>query len=280
MRYISSPPDSKWVGFAVATLLGLMVLLTFSSCGGGGPKVDPAKYRDWSKSQTARFNFYFSPTSTWKDTIKVADLTNGYERFLKEICAILEMPIPDGKIDMYIYASDRELKEMTGGDGQFSTENAIHWGGLYPYGYQLTKFLLEKKGIKPGQFRVMNEGVPNLLDYSGFNYHDKTNRLVNSKKLVPLAELGDNARFDSLGFTLRRAEAASFCGFIMYNYGLDRLFMLWQSSVDWKKSVETIFQMPLDEFEKAWLAFARNNTDDPDGTMDNDTAQDMKVNIQ
>jgi hypothetical protein len=280
MRHKARSSQSKWLTSAIAASLGLMMLAAFLSCGGGGPNIDPAKYKEWSKSQTAHFNFYFSPTSTWKDSVKVADLTNGYERFMKEICAILEMPIPDGKIDLYIYASDRELKEMTGTEGQFSNDHAIHWGGLYPYGYQLTKFLLEKKGIKPGQFRVMNEGVPNLLDYSGFNYHDKTNRLVNSKKFVPLAELGDNARFDSLGFTLRRAEAASFCGFIMFNYGLDRLFMLWQSSVDWKKSIETIFQMPLDEFEKAWIAFARNNTHDPEGNMDNDTSQDMRINMQ
>lgn len=273
----------KWLSLhwsrVIAGIACLVMALIVLSCG-GGPKVDPAKYKDWGKSQTAHFNFYFAPESTWKDPVKIADLTNGYERFMKEICAILEMPIPEGKIDMYIYASDQQLKDMTSAESQFSTENSIHWGGLYPYGYQLTKFLLAKKGIKPGQFHVMNEGVPDLLDYSGFNYHDKANRLVNSRQLIPLAELGDNARFDSLGFTVRRAEAASFCGFVMYNYGLDRLFMLWQSSVDWKKSVETIFQMPLDDFEKAWLAFARANTHDPDGTVDTDPDHDMKVKMQ
>lgn len=268
----------KYAGPGAVAVFLLVGALIVSSCGRSEPRINPANYKDWIKVEKAHFTFYCSPKSTWKD--KMEDLANGYERFLKEICAILEMPIPDGKIDMYIYSSDLEVKDLTGGKDPFSTEHSIHWGGMYPYGYQLTKFLLEKKGIKPGKFRVMNEGVPNLLDFSGFNYHDKTNRLVNSKRFVHLAELGDNARFDSLDFTLRRAEAASLCGFIMYNYGLERLFMLWQSSVDWKKSVESIFQVPMDDFEKYWLDFARLNCPDSQGTMENDTTRDMRVRIQ
>ncbi len=278
MRVKRNGYDWLWLEVGAAMLIALSGMLMLSSCGKGSPKFDAANYKDWKKVQTIHFNFFISPKSTWMN--KTEDITNGYERFLKEISAILEMPIPDGKIDMYIYASEAELKGMTGGRDPFSTEHAIHWGGLYPYGYQLTKFLLEKKGIKPGKFDVLNEGVPNLLDFSGFNYHDKANRLVNSREFVRLVDLGDNARFDSLGFTRRRAEAASLAGFIMYNYGLDRLFMLWQSSVDWKKSIETIFQMPVDDFEKAWIAFARSNTNDPEGTVDNDPDQDMKVKVK
>jgi hypothetical protein len=126
----------------------------------------------------------------------------------------------------------------------------------------------------------MNEGIPHLLDFSGINYHDKTNRLVNSGKFVGLADLGDNNRFDSLAFPVKRSESASLCGFIMYNYGNERLFMLWKSSVDWQRSIETIFQTPLDEFEKKWLDFARANTQTPEGTTENDSVQDLRMIIQ
>ncbi len=253
-------------------------LILFASCGKDEPQIDPAMYKDWKLYSYGHFDIRYSPRSVWAG--KIADLARGYERFLTEICAILEMPVPEGKINLYVYAPGTEGKDITGRNLPFSTADAIHWDMLYPYGYQLTKFLLAKKGIEPGQYKVMNEGVPHLLDYSGINYHDKTNRLVNSGKFVSLAEMGDNTRYDSLDFRIKRAEAASLSGFIMYNYGLERLFMLWKSSVGWQRSIETIFQTPIDEFEKRWLDFARNNTKYPDGTMDNDSVPDLKVIMQ
>jgi len=256
-------------------LVGLLIL---AACGKKESEIDPSKYAGWKLYSYGHFNIHYDPRSSWGP--KMADLARGYERFLTEICGILEMPVPEEKIELYIYVPGPEGKEITGRTLPFSTANSIHWDALYPYGYQLTKFLLAKKGIEPGNFHVMNEGVPHLLDFSGINYHDKTNRLVNSGKFVPLAELGDNNRFDSLAFPIKRSESASLCGFIMYNYGLERLFMLWKSSVGWQRSIETIFQSPIDEFEKKWLEFARANTKSPEGTMENDSVQDLRMLIQ
>ena len=254
------------------------MLTTVLSCGKGEPKFDPANYKDWSKYSVGHFTTYCDPKSVWASQLK--ELTQGYDRFLIEISAMLEMPVPEQHIDLYVYAPGPQNKEMTGRDLPFFTDSTIHWDGLYPYGYEITKFLLAKKGIEPGKFRVMNEGVPHLLDFSGFNYHDKANRLVNSGKFVGLAELGDNARFDSIAFSARRAESASLCGYIMYNYGLERLFMVWKSSVDWQRSIETIFQLPIDDFEKQWISFARANAIDSAGTMDNDTVKDVRISVQ
>ena len=78
---------------------------------------------------------------------------------------------------------------------------------------------------------------------------------------------------------IKRSESASLCGFIMYNYGLDRLLMLWNSSIDWKRSIETIFQLPIDEFQKKWLDFALSNAIDPKGTMENDPSKDIRISV-
>ena len=260
-----------------AAIMAAMLTMVLS-CGKDEPKFDPANYKDWSKYSVGHFTTYCDPKSVWASQLK--ELTQGYDRFLTEISAILEMPVPEQHIDLYVYAPGPQNKEMTGRDLPFFTDSTIHWDGLYPYGYEITKFLLAKKGIEPGKFRVMNEGVPHLLDFSGFNYHDKANRLVNSGKFVGLAELGDNARFDSIAFSVRRAESASLCGYIMYNYGLERLFMVWKSSVDWQRSIETIFQLPIDDFEKQWISFARANAIDSAGTMDNDTVKDVRISVQ
>jgi hypothetical protein len=67
---------------------------------------------------------------------------------------------------------------------------------------------------------------------------------------------------------------------MVYNYGIDRLFMLWNSSIGWGRSVETIFQLPIDEFEKSWLDFARSQTEDPDGTVEDDTTRTMRLIVK
>ncbi|MCK5128053.1 MAG: hypothetical protein KAR42_17485 [candidate division Zixibacteria bacterium] len=246
-----------------------------SGCGEREPEIDMSQYDSWLKYDYGHFSFRVSPTSEYAENISV--LAKNYERFLKDLCAYLEMPVPEGKIRMYVYTAGNEDKTITGRQTPFSDDSTIHWGNKYPYGYELTKFLLRKRGFEPGQFNAINEGIPFLLDFSGLNYHDKTNRRVNSDLFFGVEALGDSQKFDSLDFVGRRAESASLCGFIMYNYGLDRLFMLAESSVEWRRSIETIFQLPLDEFEKSWIEFARENSNDPEGLVDDDPVKDMRI---
>ncbi len=238
-------------------------------------KIDPALYADWEKYDYGHFAFRFSPNSVF--TTGKAKLAKNYERFLTEICAYLEIPVPDEKITLYVYALGIEDRDITGRQTPFSDDSTIHWGNKYPYGYELTKFLLRKSGYKPGDFEVVNEGIPFLLDFSSHNYHDKTNRRNNSDSLISLVDLGDSQIFDTVNFVAKRAESASLCGFIMYNYGLDRLFMLAESSVDWRRSIETIFQMPLEDFEQTWLLFAREMSNEPEGLLSNDPDQDLQI---
>jgi len=253
----------------------ILALMIFISCGDKEEKVDLKKYDGWKEYTYGHFNYHVDPHSIWAG--RMGELAKGYERYLSELCMMLDMDVPEDKIEFFIYVPGPRADSLAGRPIPFSTDKTIHWGGLYPYGYELTKYLLARKGLEPGRFDVVNEGVPNLLDFSGLNYHDKTNRLVNSGQFVSLQSLGDNAVFDSIPFSTRRAESASLCGFIMYDYGLDRLFMLWNSSTDWKRSIETIFQQPIDDFEKMWLDFARGNSADPEGTVENDTIKDMRI---
>ncbi|MEE9441524.1 MAG: hypothetical protein V3V99_02510 [candidate division Zixibacteria bacterium] len=264
--------DKKIIAYL---FLFVLALLFFGGCEEEESENLIPKYQDWAIKGHGHFIFHISPKSRW--TAKYKEISEGYEKFLREICVLLEMPIPNDTIHMYIYNPGKEAKEITGRETPWSNNTEIHWGDKYPYGYELTKFLLRKKGIKDGKFKAMNEGVPFLLDFSSKNYHDKTNRRFNSGTLVSLSGLGDNNKLDSLDFATRRAESASFCGFIMFNYGLDRLFMIHQTSADWKDAIETIFQMPIERFEQLWLDFARENSNDPEGLVEDDPDPDMRI---
>ncbi len=263
---------------AILWLSAIFCLTLSIGCGGDKSDIDSSSYAGWEHFEKGQLRFHISPKSRWLNDKE--QLAEGYSRFIAELCNVLEMPVPPDTIDIYVYAPGMQIHEITGQDGPFHTENAIHWAGLTPYGYQLSKFLLMKKGIEPGQFKVINEGVPHLLDFSSINYHDKLNRINNSGMFVGIIQLGDNQKFDSLDYTIQRTESASLAGFIMYNYGVDRLFMLWKSSVDWRRSIETIFQLPIDEFENNWLQFAREFADDPEGTVEDDTTLMFRTVIQ
>lgn len=268
------PARILWTVIPLIIVTGLLL-----SCGSKDESAELSeKYADFERYTYGHFDIYFMPKSGWRNY--KADIGQGYERFLTEICSLLEMPIPEDTIKLFIYLPSKEAVEIAGHEIPFSDDKSIHWAGYYPYGYELTKFLLRRKGVKPGRFHVLNEGLPHVLDFSSINYHDKTNRLINSQLYTPLANLGDNEIFDSLKFSDRRSQSASLCGFLMYNYGLDRLLMLWQSKRPWKESVETIFQMPIDEFEDSWKTFALAHADDPLGLVETDTVPDVKVEVQ
>jgi len=260
----------------IGLVIGLLAIgLIFSSCGEKKIETETPVYEGWSKYTYGHFVIHFSPTTRY--AADKAGLARAFERFLTEICNILEMPVPEGEIGLYVYANGSEAKKLTGREAPFSDDSTIHWAGLHPYGYQLTKFLLHKKGIQPGQFTVLNEGIANLLDFSGFNYHDRTNRLYNSGRFVGLSVLGDNDAFDSLSGYASRSESASLTGFIMYTYGVDRLMMFHSSLTGWEEAIEALFHEDMDKLEQSWLDFARQQSNDPKGTVENDSTYKLRI---
>lgn len=270
-----SPINRKRSVLVLSCLLfGLLLAL---SCGKNETRTETDQYEGWTKYSYGHFIMNFSPTSRY--SAKKASVAKGFERFLTEICEMLEMPVPEDKIYLYVYSGGGEAKTITGRDVPFSNDTAIHWAGLRPYGYQLTKFLLAQKGVPQSKYHVLNEGIANLLDFSGINYHDRANRSVNSNKFVRLIELGDNDVFDTMGGYIQRSESASLAAFIMFGYGPDRLFMLSASLADWKESIETLFQMEIDQFEESWLQFALEHSLDSLGTMENDSTYKVRIEV-
>jgi hypothetical protein len=280
VRQAQSHKQRKFKSSVIVAGLGTLALLAFLliGCGGGDEKIDSSTYKDWKTYSYGKFTFHYPPGSVW--TNKLDGFAQGYNRFVDEICKVLEMPVPEETIDFYIYDSDEHAEELTGRKTPFMTENAIHWSVSTPYAYQLTKFLLHKKGVEPSDFTVLNEGIAYLLDFSSINYHDKTIRIFNSDSLVTLEALGENDVFDTLSMKFKRPESASLCGFITYNYGIQRFLMLWESSVGWQRSIETIFQLPLDEFQTKWIAFASSQADDPEGTIEADSLHIQGIPIR
>lgn len=268
---------------AVALLIGLFVL---SSCGkkseqkadetteaeAQSPAPPPQQtqesspYDGWERYTYGHFVGYFSPQSPFIK--RKGEVVTAFDRFLGEICDLLELPEPEGKIYLFVYSSPMEAEAITGRSTPFMDDSAIHWGVTSAYGYQLTKFVLAKNGIKPGRYDVVYEGIAHLLDFSGINYHAATARLIDSGRFVSLVNLGDNRIFDTLNSFVKRAESASFVGFVMFEYGTDKVFALNKSQEFWVETVEAIFQSPINIVGKRWMNFARAHSVDSTAVID------------
>jgi hypothetical protein len=231
------------------------------------PESQPASpYDGWQRYTYGHFIGYFSPQSPFVS--RKGQVVMAFDQFLAEICDILELEAPKDKIYLFVYASPMEAEGITGQSTPFMNDSSIHWGVTSAYGYELTKFVMAKNGIKPGRYNVVYEGIAHLLDFSGVNYHTATTKLMDSGRFVSAIDLGDNRIFDTLNQFVKRAESASFVGYIMYEYGTDKVFAVNQSQEFWVETVEAVFQKPFNIFAKGWRTFARVHSVDTAAVID------------
>ncbi len=273
------------------TIAALIAMFVFVSCGkkkdqkaGESTEAQPqsqtqtlpqlqgvSPYDGWERYTYGHFIGYFSPQSPFIG--RKGQVVTAFDQFLAEICDILELPVPENTIYLFVYASPMEAEEITGQSTPFMDDSAIHWGVTSAYGYQLTKFIMAKNGIKPGRYDVVYEGIAHLLDFSGVNYHAATARLIDSGRFVSALDLGDNRIFDTLNPFVKRAESASFIGFIMFEYGTDKVFAINKSQEFWVETIEAVFQKPINIFGKEWTTFARAHSADSAAVIDDSATQ-------
>jgi hypothetical protein len=65
----------------------------------------------------------------------------------------------------------------------------------------------------------------------------------------------------------------------MFGYGMDGISMLNASLSSWEESIEALFHMEVDVFEKSWLDFTLEYCDDPAGTVETDSTYKMRIQV-
>jgi hypothetical protein len=238
----------------LATAMALIAV--FSGCAKKKTAEIP-KYQGWLSYSYKHFVFHYPADSFWGK--KMNEFSDAYERFLTEDCDFLAMEIPRDTINFYIHNSPEEGQKLTGHIMPFHTANEVHWDRRTPFGLELARYLIDKMDIRMTDFRVLRDGLPVLLDYSGNDYHHNTYALVESKQFIPLDSLINNESYGRADSVNREWEAASLVAFITYNFGINRLKMLWQSTATFEKSIKELFGVDLKKFEQGWLIFAKKS---------------------
>lgn len=126
---------------------------------------------------------------------------------------------PPEKIYMMMFPNKFEAEEVLGREVPFVSGDTIFYEMFAPLGTAITKLMIDRVNPGGSKFAFVNEGLPTLLDFSGEDYHEKALDLIESGGIFPLADMVDNDVYTRMPRQLRREQAASFLGFLSYNYG-------------------------------------------------------------
>jgi hypothetical protein len=126
---------------------------------------------------------------------------------------------PPEKIYMMMFPNKFEAEEVLGHEVPFVSGDTIFYEMFSPLGIGITELMINQVNPGGSKFAFVNEGLPTLLDFSGEDYHEKALGYIESGEVFPLADMVDNDKYTKMPRQLRKEQAASFLGFLSYNYG-------------------------------------------------------------
>ncbi|MCK4657601.1 MAG: hypothetical protein KAT85_11235 [candidate division Zixibacteria bacterium] len=126
---------------------------------------------------------------------------------------------PPDKIYVMMFPNKFEAEEVLGREVPFVSGDTIFYEMFAPLGTGITELMLNRVNPGGSKFAFVNEGLPTLLDFSGEDYHEKALGFIESGEAIPVADMVDNDKYTRMPRQLRREQAASFLGFLSYNYG-------------------------------------------------------------
>jgi hypothetical protein len=126
---------------------------------------------------------------------------------------------PPEKIFLMMFPNKFEAEEVLGREVPFVSGDTIFYEMFAPLGTGVTDLMLHLVNPDGSKFAFVNEGLPTLLDFSGEDYHERAIDLVESGEAFPMADIVENDLYARMPEQSRKEQAASFLGFLSYNYG-------------------------------------------------------------
>ena len=249
----------------VALAIGLMMI----SCGDKGEK-KPAGDAGTAEVDMAVGEDFFDDwkTYTYKNirivypedhpqTGFMEDMAKGYVAATEKDCQFLGIEIPAETLTVYFYTGYGQGMSSTNQEYPFAIPDkaVIHFWLPSFLGPTLMQYLLPRWQAGEPQFRFLKHGIIALLDYSGQNYHERTQEFAADTGFIPLVELAVDTNVNFNEERHQTAEAASFVDFVVYYYGIDALTGLYTAEDSFEAAVDRVFRLPVGELEDLWLGF-------------------------
>ena len=261
--FLSNCTTGRLVGYF------LIVLVVVSGCidkkADIGNAVAENPYSGWNQYAYGNVRILYQPGHPLE--AQIGEISRRYDVALDVIAGRLKMePYVDTLLVVY-YTGWGQGREMTGREYPFGTDTAIHFWLPSFLGPTLMQHLLPRWSTKEPRHQLMKHGLIALNDFSGQDYHRSTIKYIEDDRFIPLAALAVDTNINSDAERYQSAEAASFCAFILGQWGVSGLKKMYESQLPFALAVESNLGFTLDSLETLWVLSARVNVR-PDSTKD------------
>ncbi len=233
---------------SVPVVLGLLIL---SGCSGETLRTEQLK-ESWELYSSDNLTYYYPPDSPRLG--RMESFATSCEEIFEHVTRVLAVDIEE-RIEIFIFTTDQQSDSLLGQPAGFYQDGTIVLRiGQHPGGY-LAQAVSDHIDQTAGSFEILEAGLFQLYAEPAVNAHARTLAYERTNRFIPLTDLADTAVVkDQKVFNL---ESASFCAFLLANFGPERFKMLWSSVRGFVESVERIYGVDILEFEAAWQAYYR-----------------------
>lgn len=258
----------------------LLIVLFIAGCGSKDDKTDPEQesslqnsvlikgftgklrsdpgYEAWREYKDDYLTVFCPPdndlierTPAIADKIKQVFLENSLR---------LQIQIPKPFI-FYLYNNTTEIQELTDCERTCVEGNTIHYMIFTPLGEPIMIRLLQDFDPDGSPCPFCYEGVSTLLNYSGKNYVEEAYIDYYNEQLPTLEQLLDPAVYPTLDSIQRGEAAAGLTQFLLTAPWNPEMFLtVCKSNQDTKTALENMYKLPLDQLEKNWIEFLKQNS--------------------
>lgn len=178
-----------------------------------------------------------------------------YNFSINDISSLLAMEPPPDTLVIFYYTGYGQGREWTGSKYPFTQDSIIHFWVPSFIGPTLVDWLLPYWSDVTPRYPLYRHGLRALFDFSGQNYHLATYKYIKDGDFIPLDSLVKDTTIDSDAERYQSAEAASFIGYVLADYGPLRLKTMYESDQPFDQMIRTLFHLPIDSVQNRWLEF-------------------------
>lgn len=240
--------------FGRRCVLLLGCLLVLSGCGSETIDTSVIK-KNWQEYTTEHFRFYFPDDSP--RARRMPFFSAECEEIFGHVIGVLGVQ-PEQAIDFFLFTTEAQGDSLIGRSCGFFAEGQIFLCiGQHPGGSIALAgcYLIDPQAAS---FDLLKTGMYELYSRVAVNIHAETFAFERKNRFIPLVELTDNTLLHDR--VVYQTEAASFCAFLLTRYGADRFRALWRAERGLAESIEQVYQLKPEVFEKQWQEFYRRES--------------------
>jgi hypothetical protein len=252
----------------VVGILGLVLMLCFvlpSGCS-KSPETPKGKleklqgleeYKGWKIYSYDRVKILYPENHPQEPYFK--SICEGYERSANAIAGRLGMPPFKDTLYIVFYSGFGQGRELSNHHWPYVEDEVIYFWRPSYVGVTLADFMARRWSKTWPSRDIFHHGLRTFFDFSGQNYHARTEQLIDSNMFVPLESLAVSQEFVSDSERVYSAEAASLVAYILAADGPAKFKRLYEATGPFDSIVPAILGVSVDSLQSGWLDFMRRN---------------------